>query len=212
MTITSPTIYGFRHGLETFSQLMTANKCGSGLLLVKSAKIEDRPVYRHRGLLLDTARNYLPVNDIKRTIEGMAASKFNVFHWHMTDSQSFPMEIPSLPQFTAYGAYSPDEVYTPNDILNIIQFARVRGIRTIIELDTPSHSGKGWDWGPRYGLGDLAVCVEMQPWRKFCIQPPCGQLNPVNSLVFGVLRDVYRHMVSMLPQEETIHVGGDEVR
>lgn len=212
ITITSLTVYGFRHGLETLSQMMTANTCESGLFLVKSASIEDRPVYRHRGLLLDTARNFLSIADIKRTIEGMAASKFNVFHWHITDSQSFPLEIPSLPQFVAYGAYSGDQVYTPSDVRKIIDFAKLRGIRTIIEIDIPSHSGNGWDWGPKYGLGNLAVCVNKQPWRKYCIQPPCGQLNPVNSLVFGVLRDIYRHIASMVPRSETIHVGGDEVR
>lgn len=211
VTLTSVTIYGFRHGLETLSQLMTANQCSSGLLLVKSARVEDRPVYRHRGILLDTSRNFLPVYDIKRTIDGMASSKFNVFHWHITDSQSFPLEIPSLPQFTIYGAYSPTEVYTPSNVSDIIEYAKNRGIRTIIEIDIPSHSGNGWNWGPDYGLGDLAVCVNKQPWRKYCIQPPCGQLNPVNKMVFGVLRDVYRHIISLLSKSETIHVGGDEV-
>lgn len=111
-----------------------------------------------------------------------------------------------------YGAYSPDLVYTVNDVKHIIGYAKVRGIRVIIEIDTPSHAGNGWNWGPDYGLGDLAVCVNAQPWRKFCIQPPCGQLNPVNNLVFNMLRDIYRHLLKLLPNGETIHMGGDEVR
>lgn len=72
-------------------------------------------------------------------------------------------------------------------------------------------TGNGWDWGPKYGLGELAVCVNQQPWRSYCIQPPCGQLNPVNQLLFGVLRDIYKDLAKMLPSTETIHMGGDEV-
>lgn len=209
--IVSYSVYGARHGLETLSQLMTNNECGAGLLLIDTAIIEDRPIYRHRGLLIDTARNYLPVADIKRTIAGAAASKLNVLHWHITDSQSFPLDIPALPQFTAYGAYGPDQIYTPKDIRRIIQYGKLRGVRVIIEIDSPSHVGNGWNWGQLYGLGELAVCVNAQPWRQFCIQPPCGQLNPVNNLVFGVLRSIYQHLQSLLPPDETIHMGGDEV-
>lgn len=205
------TIFGIRHGLETLAQLMTSDVCDVGLVLVKSARIEDRPKYRHRGLLLDTSRNFFPSLAIKRTLDGMSASKMNVFHWHITDSHSFPLEIPTMPQFTIYGAYGLNYTYSPNVIHEIIQYAKLRGIRVIIEIDTPSHAGNGWNWGPRFGLGNLAVCVNVQPWRSYCIQPPCGQLNPVNIFVFGVLRDVYRHIQTLLPSDETIHMGGDEV-
>lgn len=204
-------MFGIRHGLETLSQLMTADVCNAGLLLVKSARIEDRPIYRHRGLLLDTARNFIPKLDIKRTLDGMGASKFNVFHWHITDSQSFPLEIPTMPQFTAYGAYGSNLTYSPDDVREITHYAKLRGIRVIIEIDSPAHAGNGWNWGPKYGMGDLAVCVNTQPWRNFCIQPPCGQLNPVNGNLFIALRDIYKHLQSLLPPEETIHMGGDEV-
>lgn len=91
--ISAKTMFGIRHGLETLSQLITADTCTTGLLLVKSARIEDRPAYRHRGLLLDTSRNFIPVADIMRTIDGMSTSKFNVFHWHITDSHSFPLQV-----------------------------------------------------------------------------------------------------------------------
>lgn len=190
---------------------MTADICGTGLLLVKSARIEDRPVYRHRGLLLDTSRNYIPQTDIKRTLDGMGASKFNIFHWHITDSHSFPLEIPSMKQFTVHGAYGPNFTYSPDVVKSIIQYAKLRGIRVIFEIDTPSHAGNGWNWGHHYGFGNLAVCVNKQPWRNYCIQPPCGQLNPTNSFIFSVLRDIYRHLQTLIPKDETLHIGGDEV-
>lgn len=143
--IDATTVFGARHGLETLSQLITAgigdSGHSSGLLMVESARLEDRPVYRHRGLLLDTARNYLPVSAIERTIDGMGASKLNVFHWHITDSQSFPLEIPSVPQMTRYGAYSPHKIYSPDDVRHVVEYAKLRGVRVIIEIDAPSHAG-----------------------------------------------------------------------
>lgn len=215
VSIQAQTVFGLRHGLETMSQLITTDigdsEENSGLLLVASARIEDRPIYRHRGLLLDSARNYIPIKDIERTLDGMGASKLNVFHWHITDTQSFPLEISTVPQLTRYGAYSSKQIYTADNVKHIIRYARLRGIRVIIEIDAPAHAGNGWNWGPKYGLGDLAVCVNQQPWRQYCVQPPCGQLNPANHLLFGILRDIYKELVTMLPHAETIHMGGDEV-
>lgn len=109
------------------------------MLLVATARIKDRPVFQHRGLMIDTARNFIPIRDLERTIDGMAASKLNVFHWHATDSQSFPLHLPSVPLLSRYGAYSPDHIYYPSDIRHIIEYALVRGVRVIIEIDAPSH-------------------------------------------------------------------------
>lgn len=72
------------------------------LRIISGAKVKDHPVYKHRGLLLDTSRNFFPIEDIKRTITGMAAAKMNVFHWHVTDSHSFPLESTRVPQLTRY--------------------------------------------------------------------------------------------------------------
>lgn len=98
-----------------------------------------------------------------------------------------------------------------SDVRHIIKYARHRGVRVIIEIDAPSHAGNGWQWGPTYNLGNLSVCVNQQPWRSFCIQPPCGQLNPVNLNVYEVLRSIYTDLLTSLPADETIHMGGDEV-
>lgn len=70
--------------------------------MLESVQIKDQPIFVHRGLTLDTARNFIPVKDIERTLDGMAASKLNVFHWHATDSQSFPLHMPRVPQLTRY--------------------------------------------------------------------------------------------------------------
>jgi hexosaminidase len=183
----------------------------SGLVIVSNADISDKPAYQHRGLLLDSARHFIPVSTILRTIDGMAATKLNVFHWHITDSQSFPMESKRLPQMTFYGAYSEDKVYRREEIDSVIKYAKYRGVRVILELDAPAHAGHGFNWGPDYGLGNLAVCVDNQPWRKSCIQPNCGQLNPANENLYSVLRDLYQDIRDYKESEEFVHLGGDEV-
>jgi N-acetyl-beta-hexosaminidase len=109
-----------------------------------------------------------------------------------------------------FGAYSSRQVYTPQDVASLLEYARLRGVRIIMELDAPSHSGNGWQWGEAAGLGQLAVCVNQQPWRKYCIQPPCGQLNPTNPNLYRVLRDLYRDILDIFPQGEPLHMGGDE--
>ena len=65
----------------------------------------------------------------------------NVFHWHISDSQSFPLELPSLPEFSRYGAYSAAQVYTPAQVREVVSYARDRGVRVIPELDAPAHVG-----------------------------------------------------------------------
>lgn len=211
------TVYGARHALETFTQLIASdrpkysddNKCG--LQLVAGAKIRDRPVYKYRGLLLDSSRHFIPMKDVLRTIDGMAANKMNVFHWHVTDSHSFPLESTRVPQFTRYGAYSAKEIYSVEEVRMLIKYAQVRGIRVVIEIDAPAHAGNGWQWGKEYGFGDLAVCVNEYPWRPLCIEPPCGQLNPANPSMYRVLRDLYRDIAETLPHPALLHMGGDEV-
>ncbi|XP_026762411.1 chitooligosaccharidolytic beta-N-acetylglucosaminidase [Galleria mellonella] len=215
--IMAETVYGVRHGLESFTQLISADKPDysdssiCGLRIVSGAKIRDRPVYKHRGFVLDTSRHFIPMKDIKRTMDGMAATKMNVFHWHVTDSHSFPLESSRVPQFTRYGAYSASEIYTVEEVRQLIKYAQIRGIRVVIEIDAPAHSGNGWQWGKDYGFGDLAVCVNSEPWRRLCIQPPCGQLNPANPVLYRVLRSLYRDIVGVLPKPALFHMGGDEV-
>lgn len=201
--------YGARHGLETLSQLFSSHD--NVLLMVKNAYIDDKPIYSHRGLLLDTARNYLAIDVIKKQIQAMAASKLNVLHWHATDTQSFPLDLPKVPQLASYGAYTPNKVYTKDDMQSVIAYAKLHGIRVLIEIDAPSHAGNGWQWGRKENLGDLAVCINQQPWRYFCIQPPCGQLNPVNENVYKILKKLYGDLMDLLPKGEVFHMGGDEV-
>lgn len=98
--IQAETAYGARHGLQTLSQLMTvvSNSNTSFIMMVKHAFVTDAPVYCHRGLLIDTARHFLSMETIKRTLDGMGHSKLNVLHWNAADADSFPLKLPSVPE------------------------------------------------------------------------------------------------------------------
>ncbi|KAG0270950.1 hypothetical protein BGZ96_006099, partial [Linnemannia gamsii] len=99
--------------------------------------------YTHRGVLYDTSRNFYNLKSLYRQIDALSYAKMNVFHWHITDNQSWPVEIKKYPQMTK-DAYSPREVYTQKDIAAIIKYGRERGVRVIPELDMPGHSSSGW--------------------------------------------------------------------
>lgn len=103
VNIEAKTVYGARNGLETLRQLITTygtNASGKKLVLTTDVQINDRPKYAYRGFMLDTARHYFPISTIRRHIDAMGHSKLNVFHWHVTDSHSFPLDLPSAPKMT----------------------------------------------------------------------------------------------------------------
>lgn len=142
--ISSINYFGARHALETLDQLIVFDDFNDELLILDEVEIEDEPKYKHRGISMDTSRNYFTVDDIKRVIDGLAMVKLNVFHWHLSDTQAMPLDLKTRPELTKLGAYSPDKIYTNQDIKEIVHHAKVRGIQVIPEFDTPSHVGEGW--------------------------------------------------------------------
>ncbi|KAI5642930.1 glycosyl hydrolase family 20, catalytic domain-containing protein [Phthorimaea operculella] len=209
--ISAKTFCGARHGFETLFQLIWMDPYAGSLFIIKEATIEDAPKFKYRGLLLDTARNYFPVKDIMRTIDAMGAVKLNTFHWHISDSQSFPLKLKRVPQLAQHGAYGAKAIYTHEDVKAIVRRARLRGVRVLIEIDTPAHVGRAWTWGPDAGLGHLALCVEAEPWATYCGEPPCGQLNPQNPHVYILLEQIYAEIIELTGVDDIFHLGGDEV-
>lgn len=148
--ITGRNYFGVRHGLETLSQLIwwdeAVGKQGS-LRVLTRAIIKDKPTFSYRGLLVDTGRQFFSVEELKKVIDGMAATKLNTFHWHLTDSQSFPFDSAQFPEMARWGAYSGDHIYTPDDVKDLTDYAKIRGVRIVVEIDSPAHAGAGWQWG-----------------------------------------------------------------
>ncbi|XP_010557048.1 PREDICTED: beta-hexosaminidase 2 [Tarenaya hassleriana] len=207
--LTAQTVWGAMRGLETFSQMVW----GKGRLYVPvGILVWDSPLFAHRGLMLDTSRNYYGVEDIMRTIEAMSANKLNVFHWHITDSQSFPLVLPSEPSLAAKGSYGPDMVYTPEDVRKIVQFGFEHGVRVLPEIDTPAHTGS---WAEAYP--EIMTCANMFWWpaessweERLASQPGTGQLNPLNPKTYEVVKNVIRDLTTQFP-EPFFHAGADEI-
>lgn len=211
-TVTANTFFGGHHGVETLSQLIVYDPYTATVVMPERVEIEDNPVYPYRGILLDTARNFFPLEAIRRTIDGMAVNKLNYFHWHITDSQSFPFESRKYPTLTQSGAYSTDKIYSRDDIKEMVHYGLVRGVHVIPELDAPAHVGEGWNSIEKH-KEELLVCFKKEPWNKFCVEPPCGQLNPISDRVFEVVGDLYSEMTDLFRTDLSglFHMGGDEV-
>ncbi|XP_068249176.1 chitooligosaccharidolytic beta-N-acetylglucosaminidase-like [Palaemon carinicauda] len=210
-TIIAASFFGARHALETLSQLIDHDEITGSLMIVSSAMISDSPAFPYRGILLDTSRNFISVRAIERTLDAMAANKLNTFHWHITDSHSFPLYLTSLPKMAYYGAYSSSQIYYPADVKHVVNYGRVRGIRIMPEFEAPTHVGNGFQWGPQNGLGNLAVCVNKEPWLSYCAEPPCGQLNLANPKMYDILGQIYKEMVEFFSPIDLFHHGGSEV-
>ncbi|KAJ2162972.1 Glucosamine-6-phosphate isomerase (Glucosamine-6-phosphate deaminase) (GNPDA) (GlcN6P deaminase) [Coemansia sp. RSA 552] len=204
-TLTAKTPFGVVRGLETFSQLVTAN--GPNKAITNTPiHIKDAPIYPHRGVLFDTARNYYPLPAIFRTLDAMAYNKLNVFHWHIVDSQSWPIESRTFPGLQVQGAYSPQMTYSYDDIRHVLEYATARGIRVIPEFDVPGHT---------YSVGlafpELMSCMNEQPdWDKYAAEPPSGQLNIAKEESIEFVNKLVDEYTQLFP-DGVFHIGGDEV-
>src|SRR5262249_41664083 len=133
--LTAPTVVGALRGLETFLQLLSSDRDG---FYLPAVKIQDWPRFQWRGLLIDVARHYEPMEVLKRNLDAMAAVKLNVFHWHLTENQGFRIESKKFPKLHQMG--SDGLFYTQDQAREIIAYAAERGIRVIPEFDMPGHS------------------------------------------------------------------------
>ncbi|KHN21358.1 Beta-hexosaminidase [Glycine soja] len=192
-------------GLETFSQLAWGNPT----CVAVGVHLWDSPLYAHRGIMLDTSRNYFPVKDLLRTVEAMSMNKLNVFHWHVTDSQSFPLVLPSEPALAEKGAYASHMVYSPEDVKRVVEFGLDHGVRVMPEIDSPGHTGS---WALAYP--EIVACANMFWWPAegdiLAAEPGTGHLNPLNPKTYQVLKNVIRDMTTLFP-EPFYHSGADEI-
>jgi hexosaminidase len=205
--ITAVSSTGVLHGLETFSQLFYKHSGGCIYTNLAPVSITDAPKFPHRGLNMDIARNWYPVSDILRTIDAISWNKFNRLHLHMTDSQSWPMDIPALPELSQKGAYQTGLSYSPEDIKRIQTYAIERGVEVIIEFDMPGHTT-----AIGYAYPDLIAAFDAKPWDTYCAEPPCGTLKLNSSAVYDFLQSLFSDVIPRVsPYSAYFHTGGDEV-
>ncbi|XP_052251885.1 beta-hexosaminidase subunit beta-like [Dreissena polymorpha] len=194
-------VWGALRGLETFSQILF-RKTNTDQIYCKETEIYDQPRFAHRGILIDTSRHFIEKYVIKNVLDGMAYSKLNVLHWHIVDDNSFPYQSQVYPKLSEQGAYHQTLVYSLDDIRELVEYARLRGIRVVPEFDTPGHT---FAW---FGYPELkSTCYQRngQP-----VQGPIGPIDPTNNVTYSFMSNLFAEIYDVFP-DEFVHLGGDEL-
>jgi hexosaminidase len=195
--LNAPTPLGILHGLQTFLQLLEITPAGFS---IPAVTIKDSPRFPWRGLMIDSSRHFIPVDVLKRNLDGMAAVKMNVLHWHLSDDQGFRAESKVFPKLTGMG--SDGLFYTQPDIRDIISYAHDRGIRVEPEFDIPGHS-RSWFLGyPELSSGAGPYTLEGGG-----IDPI---MDPTRESTYKFLEKFIAEMAKLFP-DAYFHIGGDEV-
>jgi hexosaminidase len=196
--LTAVTDTGILRGLETLLQLLSTDKKG---YFFPCVTIEDKPRFAWRGLLIDSCRHFLPVDVIKRNLDGMAAVKMNVLHWHLTEDQGFRVECKTFPRLHQLG--SDGFYYTHEQIRDVIDYAADRGIRVMPEFDIPGHSTSWLTAYPELGSGTGPYKME----RGYGVKDPT--FNPAIKATYKFFNKFFKEMAGLFP-DEYMHIGGDE--
>ncbi|HET6180497.1 MAG TPA: family 20 glycosylhydrolase [Candidatus Sulfotelmatobacter sp.] len=195
--LTAPTALGALHGLQTFLQLVEITPTG---FAVPSVTIKDQPRFPWRGLLIDVSRHFIPIDVLQRNLDGMAAVKMNVLHWHLSDDQGFRVESKQFPKLTGMG--SDGMYYTQAEIRDFIAYAHDRGIRVIPEFDMPGHTRSWYIGYPELSSGAGPYTLEGGG-----IDPI---MDPTRETTYKFLEKFIAEMAKLFP-DAYFHIGGDEV-
>ncbi len=190
---------GALRGLQTFLQLVEAGQNG---FVVPVITIHDSPRFVWRGLLIDAGRHFLPVDVIKRNLDGMEAVKMNVLHWHLSDNQGFRVESKKFPKLQEMG--SDGKYYTQAEIRDVIAYARERGIRVVPEFDMPGHTTAWFVGYPELASAPGPYQIE----RHWGVFDPA--MDPTRDTVYEFLDKFIGEMAELFP-DPYFHIGGDEV-
>jgi len=191
--------WGVLRGLATLAQLI--EKRGGGISLAR-CRIDDAPRFPWRGLMLDPARHFMPLELLVRTIDAMALAKLNVLHLHLSDDQGFRFwsrHFPALAERGGGGDY-----YDPGSLEQLVEAAADRGIRVVPEIDVPGHCTSWLTAHPEWGTNPGGFL----PSKRFGVHKAC--LDPTRDDVYSALQTLFGDLADTFP-DRCIHIGGDEV-
>ncbi len=195
----APNPLGIMHGLETFLQLIRITPEG---FAVPAVRIDDRPRFPWRGLMIDVSRHFIPLDVLKRNLDAMSALKMNVFHWHLSENQGFRIESKVYPKLHELG--SDGFFYTQAEARELIEYARDRGIRVVPEFDMPGHSTSWFVGYPELASAPGPYQIDRQ-WGIF---DPA--MDPTKETTYKFLDRFIGEMSRLFP-DPYFHIGGDEV-
>ena len=213
---------GFHNGMASLLQLITTSiENNQTEYVLPMVEIHDRPYYGYRGMMLDCSRHFHPIDRIKKLLDQLAYYKFNTFHWHLTDDESWRIEIDAYPELTEIGAWrGPKEIlgpqfsqiehryggyYTKQEVRDLIEYARIRNIEIIPEIDIPGHCRAAI-----YSLPHLLQDKSDQSEYLSIQGYPDNILSPGLSGTYTFIQTVLQEICDLFPSS-FVHIGGDEV-
>ncbi|MBN8850466.1 MAG: beta-N-acetylhexosaminidase [Sphingobacteriales bacterium] len=220
---------GLFYGMMTLRQLVDSGTSVSGTGTLACVRILDYPRYGYRGMHLDVSRHFFGVNFIKQYLDILASFKINTFHWHLTDSHGWRLEIKQYPRLCSVGGWRADRTnipmtiaepthpgepatyggfYTQEQVRDIVAYAAARFITVIPEIEMPGHCTAALVAYPQYADLDNPVPLLV----------PCGYAGDLlhnfcagNDSTFVFLQNILLETMALFPSK-LIHIGGDEVR
>ena len=222
-TVKSSSHNGVLYALATLRQMLPpaiySSEASDAEFAIPFCEIQDSPAYSYRGVMLDCARHFFPVENVKRLLDAMAAYKLNRFHWHLTDDQGWRIESKKYPKLTEVGSMrsgtmvgrdwnSDDHIphggyYTQEQLREVVDYAWKLGITIVPEIDLPGHMVAalasypelGCTGGPYevlkiWGISDQVLCAGKDETYRF-------------------LDEVLCEVADIFPGE-LFHIGGDE--
>jgi len=228
ITITASHPAGAFYAVQTLLQLLPAEIFSSCRVdgiewRVPCVEIEDLPRFAWRGLMLDTARHFFTVSEIKRFLDQMVLHKFNVFHWHLVDDQGWRLEIRKYPRLTEVGSHraeSPAHVemqgkegdgmpyhghYTQDEVRELVRYAQERFVTIVPEIEMPGHAAAAitaYPWLGNEDIPDFRPNVATSWGMKLFTFSPKEE-------TFHFLENVLLEVMELFPSQR-IHIGGDE--
>ena len=209
ISITAQSDFGALHGLTTLVQIIAlpesypeAEMASKSQLQLPVVTLVDEPRFKWRGLLIDSVRHFIPLSTIKRQLDGMAAAKLNVFHWHLTDDQGWRIESKTYPKL--HQLASDNLYYTQQEIKDLVIYASNLGIRVVPEFDIPGHASA------------IAVAYPelMAEQKRYVMERHWGVFEPLldvtNPNVYKFIDTLVTELTGLFP-DEYLHIGGDEV-
>ncbi len=212
---------GFIHACATLLQLFAPNPNAPNTLTIPCVLIRDKPRFNYRGMMLDCARHFHSITQVKRLINQLARYKFNTFHWHLTDDEAWRMEIKAFPELTQIGAkrghgcalepqfshinHVYQGFYTQQQIKDVIAYADARGISVIPEIDIPGHSRAAI-----FSLPELLKDPNDHSQYRSVQHYTDNVLSPALPGTYQFLDKVLEEVAALFPAP-WVHIGADEV-
>ena len=206
IALSARTPAGLFYGVQTLRQLIPVG----GALVVPGGEIVDEPRFAYRGVMLDVARHFFDVAEVKRYLDLSTMYKVNHLHLHLSDDQGWRIAINGWPRLTEYGGGTevgdgPGGFYTQDEYREIVAYAAQRFVTVIPEIDLPGHTNAALASYPEL------TCDGVAPDRYTGIEVGFSALCPTKDITFRFLDDVFGQLAELTPGPY-LHIGGDEAK